>query len=151
MCFVKKSFIVLLLPLFLFGKQQKKNSNYISIDFAYEHYDKPVPTIVFNLDSFETNEYLFVGYRFKVNKQEFESLNNLVKTESSYIILDSFAVRYYDINIVKDGKKIIYGTVNFHRTKDLFTKILNVVRNSKDFAEISQAFKTIYTRIGPIK
>lgn len=146
---IKKSYIILILSLFLFGKSQRGNSNYISLDFAYDHYDIPIPTVVFNLDSFKTDELSFVGYKFRINKEEFISIENIVKSGSSYIIIDSLAERYYDINVIKNGRKTVYGTVNLHKSKELFAKILEQVRNSKSYPEISKAFEYLYSQLRP--
>ena len=145
----KKSLGILLVTIFLNGKAQQVNTNYIYLEFSGDHYEKPVPAIVFNLDSFATDELLFTGYRFKVNKQEFASIENVVENGSSYVIIDSLAYRYYDIKIVKNGGKVIYGTVNLHKSKELFAKILDQLKNTKRYPEISKAFEYLYLVLKP--
>lgn len=103
-----------------------------------------MPVIVFYLDSFETDNLSFVGRKFKIKKEEFGGIEKVIKEESSYIILDSNAVRYYDIDIVKKNTKTKYGTVNLTKTKQLIFKIIEQLRTSKKYEEILKTFDNLY-------
>ncbi len=146
---LKKSFSILIFAIFLIHNPKPSNNNYISLEFAYDHYDIPIPIVVFYLESFTIDEISFSGYRFKLNKKEFISIENVVKRGSSYMIIDSSAERYYDINVVKNGRKTIYGTVNLHKSKELFAKILEQVQNLNSYPEINKAFEHLYTQLRP--
>lgn len=137
-------FILFASPFLFFPNQTKQNYNYISLEFANDHIEKPMPVIVFYLDSFETDNLSFVGRKFKIKKEEFGGIEKVIKEESSYIILDSNAVRYYDIDIVKKNTKTKYGTVNLTKTKQLIFKIIEQLRTSKKYEEIFKTFDNLY-------
>ncbi len=149
----KLSLVFLSISLCLFGRSQLKSSNYISLKFTYRIFDKPVPNIIFSLDSVDSHKgdpYYYVGYIFRVSSQEFLSIENLVKQGSSYLIIDSFATRFYDFEIVSNGVRAIYGTDYFQKTKKLFSQILQLFKTSKEYSEIVYAFDEIYGRVMPI-
>lgn len=148
---MKKTIFFLLLgvsPLFMYC--QKQNTNYISLVYAYEYTERPTPVIVFYIDSFVVNDADFVGRCFRITPAEFEQVESIVKSNSSYVILDSNAVRYYDFNIVNKKGAIIYGTVNLRKSKEVFSKILAQLTGAKDFREILKAFEYLYTQLKPI-
>ena len=109
---IKSILLICTLTFFLDVMGQDKNSNYISLDFTYEHLENPIPTLIFYVDSFRTGGYPFLEKRFKIERNEFDAIENIVFKNSSYIIIDSLATRYYDIHVVKNGNKVIYGQAN---------------------------------------
>lgn len=125
------------------------NSNYIWIEYAYDHSEKPVPIIVFNVDSVTTKKLRFAGYKFKITRKEFLEIENVIRGNSSYIIIDSLAVRYFDLIVTKDGKRTIYGTVNLRRSKELVSRILDKLHKRRDYPDISKAFDRMYTYLSP--
>lgn len=143
--------LVTTIPIFVFAISQKEKSEYISLDYAYDFREKPVPAIVFYTDTFNVKRLSPIRYEFKITKKQFQSLENLIKNESSYIIIDSFAVRYYDISIFKNQKNTIYGTVNLSRSKQLFTKLIDSFNGTGNYSGILEAFEFVYTQVGPRK
>lgn len=148
--------IVWLFILTSFGmsvKCQTRNENYISCEFAYEYRERPVPRIVFYIDSVnrsDFNEPKF-GFDFKVSEEKFRAIENVILNESSYIIMEPYAVRFYDINLFKDGKKTKYGTVNFNRSKEMFSHIIKLFENSAEYDNVLEAFNFAYKMIGIIR
>lgn len=151
--FFKIVWIFILLSSGMSVKCQTRNANYISCEFAYEYREKPVPRIVFYIDSVNRNDFdePKYGFEFKVNEEKFKAIENVILNESSYIIIDPYAVRFYDIDLLKDGKKTIYGTVNFNRSKELFSHIIRLFENSNEYDKILQAFNFAYEMIGIVK
>jgi hypothetical protein len=141
---ITKGYSLLLLVIFGLNAHQPVNENYISIEFTADHYENPIPVVIFSVDSVVTDKFLFVGYKFRVNDQEFASLENIIKTGSSYLLIDSLAIGYYEMSIVRNGIKSVYATVNFRKSKELFSKILGLFRNEKNYLEICKAFEYIY-------
>jgi len=143
------SFSVLLIFLYISGNSQKPNTNYISLEYSYDHTEQPIPLIIFYTESFITDEMFFVGSKFKIKKQDFASIERIAKTKSSYLIIDSSASRYYDIIVVKDEKKTIYGTVNLTKTKQIFDEICNELKKSENYNEINSSIQQLYKYLKP--
>jgi hypothetical protein len=151
---IKKAGSFLLFSLFIINKEQKPplSHDYIALDFAYDVEDKPVPTIVFSIDEVQPinpNGLIFVGDKFRITKEEFLKINNLVKKQASYLIIDSMADRYYDFRIYEKGVNKLYATVNLTKTKQIFDKVLNILQNSKKYPQIKEAFDYVLSRIKP--
>lgn len=147
---ITRYFSILVLPILLYSNL-KKSDNYISFEYSYDHTEKPTSTIVFYTNTFSVNEMTFVGSRFKIKQQEFDSVESIIKKRSSYIIIDSLARRYVSITVAKNGKKIVYGTVNLNKTKQVVGEIRNKLQGSKSHSEINKAFEELFaqlTRLG---
>ncbi len=141
-----------MLPILFVGTtKQRENLNYISLKYTYDHQEKPIPSIIFHLDTFVIDEITFVGYKFKVSKKEFILLEDVIKKGSSYIVIDSLAKRYYDIILVKNGKRTVYGTVNLNKSRKLFSSIIEQVHDSKKYPEIARAFEYLYSALESIQ
>src|SRR5438128_705403 len=134
-----KVFTIILFEALFFVGAEQKNKNYISLEFSSSHTEKPVPFIIFNVDSMVTDNLSFAGYKFKVTQKEFNELENVAKQNCSYLLIDTLAYRYYSVNVIKSGKKSIYGTTSLGESKKLFSKILGILKGRRNFSEISKA------------
>jgi hypothetical protein len=72
-----------------------------------------------------------------------------VKENTSYQIIDSTAVRYYDFTIVSNGEKLIYGTSNLRSSKKVFDKILLEFQSSKNYNGMFKAFEYLNSQLRP--
>lgn len=145
--------LVLLMPFGMSLEEPYRGSDIISFEFAFEFRENPVPRVVFykdtiNRDNFSEPKF---GYEIKVSQKQFEDIKMVVEKESSYIIIDSFAARFYDIIVQKNKKMTVYGTVNFNRTKELVSHVIEVLRGAPDSAKAAKAFEFAYDMIGTIK
>jgi hypothetical protein len=127
----------------------KANDNYILIEFSDDHTEKPVPVVIFSTDSFYTDERWLVGYSFRVNWTELNKIENVAKNNCSYLLLDTLAYRYYSVNVVRNGQKKIYGTINRNETRKLFGQIITALNDRKDTAAISKAFAQVSYYLHP--
>src|SRR5215217_6351668 len=107
-----KVFGIILSAALIFQCPEQKNKNYIAFEFTSEHTEKPISVIIFNIDSMTTDKFSFSGYKFKVTKKEFNDIQDAAKHNCSYLLLDSLAYAYYSVNVVKNGTRTIYGTIN---------------------------------------
>jgi hypothetical protein len=127
----------------------KENNNYILLEFSDEHTEKPIPVIVFSVDSFYADKFSFVGYTFRVTRAELDKIEKVTQMNSSYLLLDSLAYRYYSVNVIRNGKKKIYGTINLRETKKLFDQIIAALNSRKDAADISRVFEKVSHNLHP--
>lgn len=144
-------FLLLLFPCVLFFSGKTKQEHYIIFKYVYDIRERPVPAMIFYTDTFEVSDpyMLFNKYDFKLNNKELQSLENVIKKESAYLLIDTLAPAYYSFKIANGCESKFYGTVNLTQTKKIFDEALNKLSTRSDFLEIKKAFDWVSTFLKP--
>lgn len=130
---------------------QQSNSNYIFLDYHGPSTDKPIATIIFYINPLSGKDSLLeFAITYKVNKCQFLSIKNIIEESGVTTKLDTADFDYYDLNIVYNGKRRLYGIRNKNDTKQIFDEILSQLVGYKELSSVTDRFQNYIKRIREI-
>lgn len=125
----------------------KSKQDFISFQLTDRSEAKAVPNIIFYIDTFGSKGFTVLEKPYKVEEKELQRIENVIKNNASYLIIDSDAYRYYDFTVINKGNQRIFGTVNRTKTIQLLKLIIEELHSSKIYPEVSNTFEYLYSQL----
>jgi hypothetical protein len=120
-------------------------SAYIMIEYGGTM-DKPIPSNVFYIDSFNKGNYFF-GSTYKVSKSSFQGIADAIRRSVHSVKTDISLVGYCNFFIATENESVLYVTNDFHNTSQLFKEISRQVLEDGIRNSLEGSFTDILSRI----
>lgn len=139
-----KSSIVILLGLYFFAASKK--TDYILLEAGATEHNKPIPVIVFYIDSFDRANVDY-GHFYKVTEDDIHSIKAIISNYSEAKQTDTSTWSYYRYFIHTCNSDDIWSTGDRSSTFRLVNSIIAAIKDEKVRRNVSAVVKTFDYRM----
>ncbi len=135
----------LLIACLSFVNKTSNKAQYLILSYGGPQ-NKPVPTIIFYVNSYKKPENTFLK-TFKITKETFASIKKEIETDTLYKLNNPKEAGYFNFTIVDKSETNIFATFDKETTKRMLLKIPTVIHNSKLRREIIDEIEYVSVRL----